>query len=110
MEDRIPRLNTPEILAWADEYYSQHHFPPTRRSGVIAGTSETWAKVDGALKRGMRGLTGHSSLKQLLDEHRPNLGAHKEGRAAYDKTNSHLGGAVLRGTRRTTRAFLRFNT
>jgi hypothetical protein len=42
-----------------------------RGSGPIAGTTETWNRLDNALKRGYRGLAGQSSLRQLLEEHRP---------------------------------------
>jgi hypothetical protein len=70
-EKAIPRLNIPQILAWMDEYYSEHGCRPTRGSGPIAGSLETWSRVDNALKSGSRGLPGHSSLQQLQDENRP---------------------------------------
>jgi len=71
MVQRTPRLSVPQILGWADRYYSQHGRRPTRQAGAIAGSAETWHKIDGALKRGGRGLAGCSSLTQLLDQHRP---------------------------------------
>jgi hypothetical protein len=41
------------------------------RSGRIAeAPHETWFKVDKALNRGQRGLSGHSSLAKLLAEHK----------------------------------------
>ncbi|MFM9959789.1 MAG: hypothetical protein ACKV2Q_01020 [Planctomycetaceae bacterium] len=39
-------------------------------SGTVAGTNETWARIQDALLTGTRGLPGGSSLARLLAEHR----------------------------------------
>ena len=43
---------------------------PNRNSGRVAGTQETWAKIDCSLQAGVRGLPGGSSLAKLLAERR----------------------------------------
>jgi hypothetical protein len=60
-----------DILAWADDFFQATGRWPTRNSGGVATAKfETWNGVDGALKRGLRGLPGGSSLAKLLAEHR----------------------------------------
>ncbi len=39
-------------------------------SGPVPGTDETWKIVDAALRSGLRGLPGESSLAQLLAKKR----------------------------------------
>lgn len=58
------------ILKWADAYRSKHGRWPTRYSGEIPGTSDTWMKVDGALKECLRGLATRTSLAELLANNR----------------------------------------
>lgn len=70
-ENSGARLDIQRILTWADAYYLKYQHRPTRKSGPIPGSSETWSRVDSALKGGNRGLAEKSSLRQLLDEHRP---------------------------------------
>lgn len=62
-----PRLTVPLILAWADAFYSRHGFWPKRCSGRVAGQgAENWYRIDTALRLGLRGLPGKSSLTQEL--------------------------------------------
>jgi hypothetical protein len=64
-------LTIQQILIWADAYHDRTGEWPRRHSGRIAGTvCETWELVDRALREGLHGLTGGSSLAQLLAEHR----------------------------------------
>lgn len=64
-------LRVADILSWADAFHDREGRYPTDKDGVIPGTGEeTWAKVDGALAKGLRGLPGRSSLAQVLHEHR----------------------------------------
>ncbi len=64
-------LEIRQILAWADAYHDLTGKWPIRESGRIIGTvCETWAMVDNALRNGLRGLPGGSSLARLLAEHR----------------------------------------
>jgi len=66
-----PTLAIDQILVWVDAHYAEFGEWPTHLSGLIAGTlDETWLAVDKALRNGTRGLTGNSSLAQLLEEHR----------------------------------------
>lgn len=59
------RLTLRQIRRWAREYFSRHGRWPTKSSGVIRGTSETWMRIDEALRRGFRGLEGGSSLASV---------------------------------------------
>jgi hypothetical protein len=66
-----PELTTNQILKWADSHHRRTGQWPTRRSGPIPEASEnTWNAVDQALRKGVRGLPGDSSLGCLLHEHR----------------------------------------
>jgi hypothetical protein len=58
-----------DILRWACSYREATGKWPTNASGGIAGAKfETWSGVDQALREGLRGLPGGSSLAQLLAE------------------------------------------
>jgi hypothetical protein len=60
-----------QILEWADHYHKRTGHWPTLHSGPIRSPYElSWRKVDSALRIGLRGLPGNSSLAQLLDEQR----------------------------------------
>jgi hypothetical protein len=61
-----------EILHWADVYRESTGRWPNKHSGPILLTKglEKWSAVDLALREGLRGLTGGSSLAQLLSERR----------------------------------------
>jgi hypothetical protein len=64
-------LSVAEILAWADAYFRHEGRWPTSDGGPVAGTArETWHKVDRALRLGLRGLVGGSSLARLLARER----------------------------------------
>jgi superfamily II DNA or RNA helicase len=66
----LPPLRPNQILAWADEYREETGAWPSRTSGAVRGTSETWAGVNTALALGNRGLPGGMTLAQLLAERR----------------------------------------
>jgi hypothetical protein len=56
-----------EIRSWASAYREWRGAWPTKSSGPISGAlGETWAGVDRALREGLRGLPGGSSLAQFL--------------------------------------------
>jgi hypothetical protein len=66
----LPALTVPQILAWAEAHYEATGEWPHAKSGPIAGTrEETWLRVETALRDGLRGLPGGSSLAQLLAQH-----------------------------------------
>jgi hypothetical protein len=62
----LPRLTVEQILAWADAHREQTGKWPSKDSGPMFGEGETWLAVDSALRYGQRGLSGSSSLSQLL--------------------------------------------
>ena len=65
------RLTTEIILAWADTHRKRTGQWPTLHSGdVLAAPGETWMRLQGALRKGQRGLPGESSLARLLTEQR----------------------------------------
>lgn len=63
-------LSIDGILAWANAYRAIHGKWPSRKSGMITGTDETWDGVNRSLYHGLRGLEGGRSLPCLLSEHR----------------------------------------
>jgi hypothetical protein len=67
----LPPLTPASILQWADAHHARHGRWPAVRSGPVeAAAGETWAGVDAALRSGVRGLPGGSSLTRLLAEQR----------------------------------------
>lgn len=98
-----PRLTVRRVLAWADAHVEQTGRWPKADSGAIAqAPGERWSAVNNALRLGLRGFGGGSSLAQLLAQHRrvpirdrsnaePVTAADRAGAA------SHLGVTVLPG-------------
>ena len=68
-EQDLPELSVDRILAWIDAFHDQTGKWPIATSGPIA-EGETWMAVDMALRKGLRGLSGGSSLAKLLAEWR----------------------------------------
>jgi superfamily II DNA or RNA helicase len=66
----LPPLTIKRILGWADAYYSTKSEWPIKSSGQVADAAETWSGIDSALRAGVRGLSGNSSLAILLAKHR----------------------------------------
>jgi hypothetical protein len=67
----LPPLSVEQILEWADGYFQRKGSWPTIASGAITSSGgETWRRVDQALRSGIRGLPGGSSLARLLKKHR----------------------------------------
>ena len=70
-EMRLRPLTILGILGWADAYEEAAGKWPSKSSGPIATTKfESWSKVDNALRMGLRGLPGGSSLAMLLADKR----------------------------------------
>jgi superfamily II DNA or RNA helicase len=63
-------LTIEQILMWADAHFQRTGKWPTRGSGSVPNSDETWSGLDGALKQGLRMLPGNSSLARLLFKHR----------------------------------------
>jgi len=65
----LPDLEMPQILKWIDAYNKETGVWPNSKSGQIDGTlGEKWVNINVALNRGLRGLSGGSSLPKLLSE------------------------------------------
>lgn len=62
----LPLLSISRILEWADAYHAEKKEWPTRLSGDIPNTADTWLSIDSALRKAGRGLRGKSSLPRLL--------------------------------------------
>ena len=66
-----PKLSVELILAWADAYYQRIGKWPKATSGpVLEAPGESWFNIGVALRAGLRGLPGGSSLPRLLSKHR----------------------------------------
>ena len=64
-------LSLDQILVWANEHNGRTgHWPRIESGPVFEAPSETWKGIQMALVNGLRGLTGGSSLAQLLAERR----------------------------------------
>ena len=55
-----------QILGWADEYHRRTGSWPTMKLARVARAGETWQAINAALREGLRGLPGGSSLARLL--------------------------------------------
>lgn len=67
--DLRSKLSVPKLVAWAQAHRERAGVWPTLHSGaIIEASGETWRKVDAALRNGLRGLAGDSSLSRLLAE------------------------------------------
>jgi hypothetical protein len=67
----LPPLRINQILAWADPHLQRTGQWPTADTGPIPeAPAETWARVDNALRDGLRGLPGGESLARLLSRSR----------------------------------------
>jgi hypothetical protein len=68
---QLPRLSLQQILALADAHQKRTGAWPTAQSGPVVGApGETWRALDSALRVGLRGLAGGSSLARLLAQER----------------------------------------
>jgi hypothetical protein len=72
MKHHRPPLTVEQILGWADGHKARTGAWPDRRSGPIRGghLGDNWLRIDRALKLGLRGLHGGTSLAKLLVEAR----------------------------------------
>jgi hypothetical protein len=74
MPNKQSPLTLAQILAWADDHRLLSGEWPLRTSGPVAcAPAETWANINQALYKGLRGLHGGDSLPCLLARrrHRP---------------------------------------
>jgi hypothetical protein len=69
----MPRelLSIPLILSWADNHRAQTGAWPTRTGGVVLDCpGERWNAINDALRHGLRGLPGGTTLARLLAQRR----------------------------------------
>jgi hypothetical protein len=67
----LPRLRVGQILRWAEQHQERTGAWPREKSGpVLDAPGETWSGINAALREGLRGLPGGSSLYLLLVGHR----------------------------------------
>lgn len=80
------RFTIKQILAWADAHHQRTGNWPLKTTGFVHGApDEKWFMIDGALRRGMRGLRGGSSLSRLLAEHRNARGGSLKRRLTIER-------------------------
>jgi hypothetical protein len=66
-----PKLTEQQILVWADAHKVRTgQWPRVKSGGIPDASEERWASVDNALRLGLRGLPGGSSLARLIQKHR----------------------------------------
>jgi hypothetical protein len=66
-----PRLTVEQILELADAHHARTGVWPTCKAGAVAeAPGESWRNLDAVLRTGGRGLSGGSSLAQLLCQRR----------------------------------------
>jgi len=82
---RRPELTVAQILAWVDFYHERTgRWPQAQRAGqVYNAVDEKWRNIDNALRLGLRGLTGKSSLARLLAQKRGVRNIHDLPRLTY---------------------------
>jgi|SRR6185437_4003121 len=67
----LPAFEVAQILSWADAYHQRSGSWPNRHAGSIPDApGETWLAVETALRDGLRGFSGGSSLADLLETRR----------------------------------------
>src|SRR5262245_685157 len=93
----LPRpLSIAQVLAWADaDHALTGHWPKADSGEILSGPAgETWLRVNAALRLGLRGLPGGSSLAKLLAaergvRNRKGLPPFTEGEIVHWAKNHH---------------------
>jgi hypothetical protein len=68
---RPPKLTIKQVLGWADAHFNRNGRWPNETTGPIPeAAGESWHGVDRALRAGVRGFPGGSSLARLLAKQR----------------------------------------
>lgn len=63
-------LTLDRILNWADAFHARFRRWPTRVDGTRGLSGTSWPALDSALRNGLRGLPGGTTLARLLLERR----------------------------------------
>jgi hypothetical protein len=79
-------LTVEQILAWADAFHEAHGRWPSKWDEPGApGPDERWERIDHALREGLRGLLGGTTLAWLLLEHRKARAPHRPAELSIDR-------------------------
>ena len=62
-------LDEKMIILWAKEWIRENGKPPSAIKQIIPGTNDTWANIDGILRKGSRGLPKSNGLSKFLKKH-----------------------------------------
>jgi hypothetical protein len=65
-KSKLPALTEVDILEWAQAHQARTGRLPNSQWGWVTPYGETWKAVDMALRQGLRGLLGGSSLFRLM--------------------------------------------
>lgn len=70
-QSNLPSLSIGQILEWAEAHYARTGRWPSQNTGkVFEEPRESWTNINQALRKGLRGFPGGSSLACLLKDHR----------------------------------------
>lgn len=86
--NRKSPLTISQVLAWANAHFAHTGSWPTKRSGRIRGTVETWGAIDHAMQNGYREFPGRYSLGSLLSAHRRARGLPLKKRGSHESSTS----------------------
>ena len=65
---KLPKLFRKQILEWADlHHFNTGEWPVSESGQVIGAPEEKWRNIENALRLGLRGCPGNSSLAKLLE-------------------------------------------
>ncbi len=67
-QSKLPKLFRKQILEWADvHHFNTGQWPSCHSGRIIGAPEEKWRNIDNALRYGLRGCPGKSSLATLLE-------------------------------------------
>lgn len=66
----LPTISEDTLIRWIKEYKKNHSnkYPTCKNKNYIKGTDEKWVNIDSALRIGLRGFPGCSSLTKFIED------------------------------------------